>query len=179
VFAIDPRFYERLGPAVELSRSFVLPTYQRDNRALALLWRGLGAAAQRHGCPTFFGSVTISNDHHPATRALLVEYLRRNHADDPALRALVAARRAFGPATTYHGLAAEAHAGESIEALAPLVESLEAGRRGIPPLMRYYCSLGAKFLAYHVEPAFQDALYCLLRVDLGKIPEGYRRRFLG
>lgn len=179
IFEFDRRFHDVLGPAIELSRSFVMPDSQRDNRALALLWRGLGAAALRHGCPTLFGSVTISNDHHPASRALLVEHLQRNYADAPARRALVRARRPFVPATTYHRLAGEAYAGQPIDALASVVEAIEEGQRGIPPLMRYYCTVGAKFLAYHVEPSFQDALYCLLRVDLNAIPAGYRRKFLG
>lgn len=179
IFKFAGGFHERLGPAIELSRSFVMPGSQRDNQALALLWRGLGAAARRKQCPTFFGSVTISNDHHPASRALLVEHLQRNHADDESLRRLVRARQPFVPATRFHRMVGEAYFGHPIEALAPMIERLEAGQRGIPPLMRYYCSLGAKFLAYHVEPTFQDALYCLLRVDLNAIPEGYRRRFIG
>jgi putative hemolysin len=179
VFRLRPEFLERLGPAIELSRSFVMPEFQRDNRALALLWRGLGAAALKHGCGTFFGSVTISNQHHPASRAILVEHLQRNHADAPAMRRLVRARRPFQPATRYHPLVGAAYAGEPIDALAPLVDHLEAGQRGIPPLLRYYCSLGARFLACHVEADFQDALYCLLRVDLATIPPAYRRRFLG
>jgi hypothetical protein len=45
--------------------------------------------------------------------------------------------------------------------------------------MRYYCGVGAKFLAFHVEASFADALYCLLRVDLHALPAAYRRRFLG
>lgn len=179
IFEFDRRFHDVLGPAIELSRSFVMPDSQRDNRALALLWRGLGAAAVRHGCPTLFGSVTISNDHHPASRALLVEHLQRNYADTPERRGLVRARRPFVPVTTYHRLAGDAYAGQPIDALAPVVETIEGGQRGIPPLMRYYCTVGAKYLAYHVEPSFQDALYCLLRVDLNAIPAAYRRKFLG
>ncbi len=179
VFRLHPALLARLGPAIELSRSFVIPECQRDNQVLALLWRGLGAAAIRHGCGTFFGSVSLSNDHHPATRAILVEHLRRRHADSPDLCRLVRARRPFRPETRYHRLVADAYAGQPLEALGPLVEAIEEGRRGIPPLMRYYCSLGAKFLAYHVEAEFQNALYCLLRVDLAAMPPGYRRRFLG
>ena len=178
VFRLKPEFLDRLGPAIELSRSFVMPEFQRDNRALALLWRGLGAAALKHGCRTFFGSVTISNQHHPASRAILVEHLQRNYADTPAMRRLVRARRPFRPATRYHPLVGAAYAGEPVDALGALVDRIEEGQRGIPPLMRYYCSLGAKFLAYHVEAEFQDALYCLLRVDLNAIPPAYRRRFL-
>ncbi len=179
VFAIAPAFYDAIGPSIELSRSFIRPEFQRDSRALALLWRGLGAVAVREACPTFFGSVTISSRHHPATRAILVEHLRRNHGDNPQVARWVRARHPFQPVTTFHRLVGEAYAGAPLEALAPLVESLESEGRTIPPLMRYYCSLGAKFLAYHIEPSFQDALYCFLRVDLREIPPGYRRRFLG
>lgn len=179
VFEIRPAFYARLGAAIELSRSFVMPANQKDNRALALLWRGLGTAAARAQCDTFFGSVTVSNDHHPASRAILVEQLQRNHADEPALRRLVRARRPFRAATKYHALVGAAFAGQPFDALAPAIDRLENGERGIPPLMRYYCSLGAKFLAYHVEPTFQDALYCLLRVDTNSMPAAFRQRFLG
>ena len=179
IFRFKPEFHRAMEGAIELSRSFVLPSRQRDNQALALLWRGLGAVAQRHQRSVLFGSVTISNAHHPATRAILVEHLRRNYADDPALRRLVEPRRPFHPATTYHSLIGEAYAGEPLEELSPLVRRLEAGQRGIPPLMRYYCALGARYLGFHVEPSFQDALYCLLRVDLASIPSGYRRKFMG
>lgn len=177
IFRIRPSFYRRVAPACELSRSFVLPRYQGDKHALAGLWKGLAAAAVRHGIRNWFGSVTISNQHHPATRALLVQFLRNQYADEPSLRRLVQARHPFRPESQYHSLVAEAYAGCSLDALAPLVHRMEQGQRGIPPLMRYYSSLNARFLAFHVEPTFQNALYCLLRVDLDRIPDAYRRRF--
>lgn len=179
VFKIQPDFYKNLGPAFELSRSFVLPEYQRDNQALATLWKGLGHSAVRQGITSLFGSVTISNDHHPASRASLVEHLRRNYADAPDLCSRIQARRPFVPSTRHHELIAAAYQGEPIDALAPMIDFLEAGKRGIPPLMRYYCSLGAKYLGFHVEADFADALYCLLRVDLHAMPVAYQRRFLG
>jgi len=179
VFKIRPMFYQKLGPAFELSRSFVLPDYQRNNLALAALWKGLGHAAVKQGIDTLFGSVTISNNHHPASRALLVEHLRRNYADRPDLRQLVQARDPFAAASRYHSQIADAYQGDPIDALAGKIDCLEEGQRGIPPLMRYYCGVGAKFLAFHVEASFADALYCLLRVDLHALPAAYRRRFLG
>jgi len=177
VFHIDPSFYERFPRSMELSRSFVLPDCQKDNRVLPLLWRGLAATATRHEIDTLFGSVTISNAHHPASRALLVEYLQNNYADDPEVIRLVRARAPFVPETRYHPLVAEAYAGEGINALNPLIQEIEKGERSIPPLMRYYCQLGAKYIDYHVEADFGNALYCLLRVHLPSIPEGYKRRF--
>jgi putative hemolysin len=179
VFEIDSQFYYHLGPAFELSRSFVLPEYQKDNGALSGLWKGLGAASIKYKVGTLFGSVTISNDHHPASRAVLVEHLKRNYSDDETMCDLIRARQPFEPVTTYHSMAAAAYEGESIDALAPLINRAENGERGIPPLMKYYCTLGARYLGYHVEAEFQDALYCLLRVKLDNIPKGYRKRFMG
>ncbi|MEX2381535.1 MAG: lysophospholipid acyltransferase family protein [Opitutales bacterium] len=178
VFKIQPALYRKLGNAFELSRSFVTPEYQRDSGALAGLWKKLGGAAALHEIETFFGSVTISNDHHPVSRATIVEYLRQNHADTPDMCGRVKARKPFRFLTRYHRMIAEAFRGEPIGNLSSLIEGVEGGERGIFPLIRYYCSLGAKFLDFHVEADFQDALYCLLRVEIAKIPEAYRRRFM-
>ena len=179
IFKIQPQLYDQLGPSFELSRSFILPEFQKDPRALAALWKGLGQAAIRHKIRSYFGSVTISNNHHPASRAILVEFLRQNHADSEKMRSLVTERNPFSPLTQYHNLVANSYQGDPISNLCPLIERIENKQRGIPPLMRYYCSLGAKFLAYHVEPTFQDALYCLLRVDLPSMDARYRKRFMG
>lgn len=178
VFRIQPSFYRDLGPAYELSRSFILPAYQRRPNALSSLWKGLGAAASREGVDTLFGSVTISAAHHPASQALLVEYLRQNHLDRADLCEKVTARRPFVPRTRYHRLVAEAYRGAGIGALSPLIRRIEDHQRDIPPLMRYYCGLGARFLAFHVEASFQDALYCLLRVSLSAMPPAYQKHFL-
>lgn len=177
IFKIDPAFYGRFRDSLELSRSFVLPDYQRDNRVLPLLWTGLAIICRQRQIQTLFGSVTISNEFHPASRALLVEFLRREYADSAEICSWIEARRPFHPESRYHPLVAEAYAGENISKLDPIVQHLEDQKRGIPPLMRYYCQLGARFINYHVEPSFQDALYCLLRVDLPSVPDNYKRRF--
>ncbi|MCC5839474.1 MAG: lysophospholipid acyltransferase family protein [Opitutales bacterium] len=178
VFHLRPALFRAMGETLELSRSFVLPAYQRESDALAALWKGLGAVATARKAKTFFGSVTISNAHHPASRAILVDHLRRNYGDDPTLCRLVRPRRPLIPPSHYHSLFSDAYAGQPVAALAPLIDEIEQGKRGIPPLIRYYCGIGAKFLGFHVEAAFQDALYCLLRVDIPSIPPAYRRRFM-
>lgn len=178
VFDIEPKFYNELGGALELSRSFVSPDRQKDNMALAMLWKGLGKVAMDWNAMTLFGSVTISNEHHPASKAILVDYLKNNYADSKYMRSLVKAKIPFQPETQHHTYISKTYQGEGISTLSPLINHIENGVRGIPPLMRYYCSLGAKFLAYHVEPSFANALYCLLRVQLDKMPACYQKRFL-
>lgn len=177
IFRIDPAFYTHFSEGLELSRSFVLPDYQRDNRVLPLLWTGLAIICEQRRIRTLFGSVTISNEFHPASQALLVEFLRREYADSAEIRSWIEARNPFQPESHYHRLVAEAYAGENISKLEPVIRHLEDQQRGIPPLMRYYCQLGAKYINYHVESSFQDALYCLLRVDLPSMPAAYKKRF--
>lgn len=180
VFHIQPGFFEKTGPAMELSRSFVAPEYQRDGRALGMLWRGLGSIVMRQeNCSQLFGSVTISNAFSPASRAIQYEFLRQNHADDADIRALIAPRNPFVPLTRYHRLITDAYRGDDISALKHLIDEAERGQRAIPPLVRYYLMLGARFLAFHVEADFNDALYCLLRVDLKRTDARHLKRFLG
>ncbi|HBK55283.1 MAG TPA: hypothetical protein DDZ76_03210 [Xanthomonadales bacterium] len=180
VFDIQPSFYQRLGPGIELSRSFIRPEFQGEQRPLALLWRGLGEVAARN--PQYrnlYGSVTISAAYSRLGRAVLVEYLRGNHGEHPIWRESVRARAPFQAETRYHDEIAAAFAGPSVDALRPVITLSEGGIRPIPPLIRHYLPLGARFIDFHVEAEFGNAVYCLLRVDLTRSPRTHLRRFLG
>lgn len=179
VFDIDPKFYNHLGAAMELSRSFILPEFQKSPQMLDLLWKGLGLAAKRMNCETLFGSVTISASFSSLSQSVLVETLDKFHSDEPDIRSLVKARVPFKPETKYHPLVAEAWQEDGLNRLNSYIEELEGGQRSIPPLIRYYASLGARFLSFHVEPSFNDAIYCLLSVRIKDIPKRYQKRFLG
>lgn len=175
VFKIDPCFYERVSPALELSRSFILPRFQRDSQGLGLLWKGLGSAANQFKIKNLYGSVTMPNTFSSQSRSAAVNFFKTHLPDDPELKALVQARRPFVPSEfpPFDG-----QDKPRIDHLAKAIAKFEGGKRSIPPLMKYYTFLGARFLDFHVEAAFGNALYCLLRVDLSQIPAGYRRRFL-
>src|SRR5262249_11199015 len=47
LFRFHPKFFSRLGPAVELGRSFVMPEYQKNYAPLLLLWKGIMRVVQR------------------------------------------------------------------------------------------------------------------------------------
>jgi putative hemolysin len=73
----------------------------------------------------------------------------------------------------------DAHGDDAIEALRDVIRASDGSPRHIPPLIRHYLSLNARFIDYHVEREFGNALYCLLRVDLSKAPRPHLRRFIG
>jgi len=114
-----------------------------------------------------------------ASRAVIVEHLRRHHLEEDALRRLIRARSPFQPPGIAHHLIADAHAEAPIESLRDCVQAPDGTPRPIPPLIRHYLSMNARFLDFHIEREFGNALYCLLRVDLQKAPAAHLRRFLG
>lgn len=61
LFRFHARFFERIGPAVELGRSFVVPEYQKNYVPLLLLWGITRVVQRRPKAPVLFGAVSISN----------------------------------------------------------------------------------------------------------------------
>lgn len=180
VFHIEPQFFERIGPAIELTRSFLHPDYQKEPLALAMLWRGLGmTVAARPQIRTLFGSVTVPATVSDASRAIIVEHLRRHHLEDVALCDLIRPRSPFAAPGIDHHLIADAHHEDAIETLRDTIRAPDGSPRSIPPLIRHYLSMNARFIDFHVERDFGDALYCLLRVDLTNAPRSHLRRFIG
>ncbi len=179
IFTIDSAFYQSIGNALELSRSFVPPEFQRSSQVLDLLWKSLGRVATQNNCSVLYGSVTVSAEFTPLSQAVIIDTLDRHHSADAETRSLIKNSKPFKPATRYHQLLADAYAPHGLNRLNAVIEEIEEGHRSIPPLARYYSTLGAKFLSFKVEPSFNDAVYCLLMVELDKIPKRYQKRFLG
>jgi len=179
VFEMESKFYEHLDNAMELSRSFVLPSYQKNPQMLDALWKGIGQAAIAKNCFTLYGSVTISDSFTPLSQSILVDMLDRYYSDDADLRGSVKAPVPFVPQTRNHSLVVDAWSALGLNKLNSVIQDLEGDQRDIPPLIRYYVSLGAKFLSFQVEESFNDAIYCLLKVDLNELPRRYKKRFMG
>ena len=179
VFEVQPEFYEKLGNAMELSRSFVLPSYQKNPQMLDALWKGIGHAAIQKNCYILYGSVTISASFTPLSQSILVDTLDRYHSEEAELRNSVRAKVPFAAETQHHALISDSWASQGLNKLNRVILDLEQDHRAIPPLIRYYVSLGAKFMSFQVEESFNNAIYCLLKVDLKNLPKRYKKRFLG
>jgi len=164
---------------MELSRSFIPIEFQKAPQVLDILWKSLGKVASQSGCKNLYGSVTISADFTPLSQAVLVDTLDRYYSAEPELRELISNDNPFQATTTYHQLLSDAYSEHGLNRLNTAIREIEEEQRPIPPLMRYYSTLGAKFLSFKVEPTFADAIYCLLLVDLENMPSRYKKRFLG
>ena len=67
----------------------------------------------------------------------------------------------------------------SVEEVNALVEQLEGGARGIPPLLRHYLRLDAKVLAFNVDPGFGNCLDALITVHLPSVSPRILQRCMG
>ena len=171
MFDFEPSFLTRDKNAIELTRSFVAPEYQKDRLALPLLWQGLGSAAHHLQATRLFGSVTLSADFSEESRGLMVSWLTKHRTHRP--QSLARALNKF-PDDSLPGWDPE----RNIDELKSQIVDLDGNPMPIPPLLRHYLKLGASFHAFHIEASFANAVYCLLEVETAKIPASHRARFL-
>ncbi|MDT8451994.1 MAG: GNAT family N-acyltransferase [Gammaproteobacteria bacterium] len=178
LFHYDEAFIQALGGAIEVGRSFVCVDYQRNLRALDLLWRGIGAfVVQNPDCHTLFGCVSISRRYSPLARALLADTLLTNHTADSNIRLLV---RPISPLSTQdrpwdRALMATL---SSVAIINKLLGHSDAENR-VPTLIRHYLSLNGKFIDFSLNHGFNEALDGLIMVDLRLAPQKYLDRYLG
>jgi putative hemolysin len=173
LYRYDHRLLTRLGPAIELGRSFVRAEYQRSSNALLLLWKGIARFVLRSGkYRVLFGPVSISARYSDRSRQLLQTFLEQN-ARHRELADLVAASAPPPQPRT------EIEAASDVHALDALIAGEEADRKGIPVLLRQYLRLNAKLLAFNVDHEFNDALDALMVVDLTQVDRTILARYFG
>ncbi len=179
LFRFPDELLERLGPAVELGRSFVRPEYQKSFSALMLLWRGIGRFLAREGrYRHLIGPVSISSRYRLASRSLMVRFLTRPRFRSPLAR-LVTPRYPFRPNRRLDAdLLLLAARMQSIDELDAVVQDIEPGV-GIPILLRQYLKLGARVLQFNVDPAFGYCLDAFCVLDVLDAEPRTTRKYIG
>jgi putative hemolysin len=174
LFRYDDRFLNRIGPAIELGRSFIRAGYQKSFAPLLALWKGIGVWVARHPqYKTLFGPVSISNRYQAASRELMVAFLERR-SPLSELASMVLSRN--GPRQSKALLPT---IDVEMDDISEVVSDLEPGRNGIPVLLRQYLKLGGQLLGFNVDPNFSDVVDGLILVDLTRTDPSLLDRYLG
>lgn len=148
LFAFNQAFLDRIGPAVELGRSFVRAEYQKQYAPLLLLWKGIAKIVARYpAAPVLFGAVSISSEYTEASRRLIVSYFEK-HRSDEALSRLIRPRQPFRAWLRNWEIEALGSLISSPEDLGAPIADLEADGKGLPVLLRQYCKVGGRLLAF-------------------------------
>ena len=180
LFHYKPELFEKMGPALELGRSFVRPEYQRQYAPLLLLWKAIARfVALRPETPVLFGAVSISNTYTRASRELICSFFEMRMRQDE-LAGMVTPRRPFRPARLRRwDCRALCNALRDVEDLSNPIADVEIDGKGLPILLRQYAKVGGKFLGFNVDRKFSDVLDGLVVVDLRETDPAVLERYMG
>jgi putative hemolysin len=180
LFHFSKDFGPKLGPAIELGRSFIRREYQRSPSGLMLLWKGIAAIARQNPLHAkLIGPVSISNDYSNCSRQILVEALT-SQANRHPMHTLVRPRRPFRH-RRLPGWRPEMVRLLPVESqsLSALIAEIENDGKGLPVLLRQYLNLGGAILGFNVDSQFSRVLDGLIVVDLLKTDPRVLSRYMG
>lgn len=181
LFKYRTEFLDRLGPAVELGRSFIGLKYQRKQATLAMLWRGIGGFIRlRPEYKTLFGPVSITDAYHRISKDLMVHFFRE-HSFDDEMAQFVKPRKPPKAPTMMRGISLKS-IGESIQtvdSVSAIISGFEDDEKGIPILLKHYLKLNGVLLSFNIDPAFSDVIDGLILVDLTKSDPKSLQRYFG
>ncbi|MGA7363849.1 MAG: GNAT family N-acyltransferase, partial [Candidatus Sulfotelmatobacter sp.] len=180
LFRYDARVFEKIGPALELGRSFIRPEYQRQYAPLFLLWKGIARLLATHAeVPVLFGAVSISNDYSKASREMIYRFFEARMQEDE-LAGLIEPRRPFRPmGLRPWDCRAMCHALRDLEELSQPITDVETDGKGLPILLRQYAKIGGKLVGFNVDRKFSSVLDGLVVVDLRKTEPALLERYMG
>lgn len=175
----------RLAAGMELGRSFVTPEYW-GGRSIDYLWQGIGAYLARHPNVRYlYGPVSISAALPLAAREQIVAYYSQyygGHFHDGRLPGSAAGGAQSRQPFVYRAAPPQFDALDAGTAFRVLKNNLDALGATLPMLYKQYTELcepgGARFLAFGVDPAFNDAVDGLIEVDLQRLRPRKRERYL-
>ncbi|MGE9291643.1 MAG: lysophospholipid acyltransferase family protein [Puniceicoccales bacterium] len=181
LFRFRTSFLESMDPAMELGRSFIVPSYQRKFATLSLLWQGIGAFISRNPRYRYlFGPVSINCEYETISKDLIIHFLRGNNFD-PLLSGKVKAK---SPPEKSRLLSKEEKEAiqrgvKDIDDVSAMIAEIETDQKGVPTLLRHYVKLNARFLSFNVDADFSDVLDGLMVVDLLETDTKTLRFFMG
>jgi putative hemolysin len=180
LFRYDESLFEKMGPALELGRSFVRQEYQRQYAPLLLLWKAIGRfVTLRPETPVLFGAVSVSNNYNRASRELIYSFFEARRRGDE-LADLVSPRHPYRPAHLGRwDCRAVCHILRDLDELSEPIADVEVDGKGLPILLKQYAKVGGKLLGFNVDRKFSDVLDGLVVVDLRRTEPGVLERYMG
>ncbi len=179
LFMFDAESSPFLQEGLELGRSFVQQRYW-GKRSLDYLWYGISAFLAKNPQYRFlFGAVSISNAMPGLARELLVYFYKLYFAGASDISC---SRNPFSFSLPLATLARE-FTGDDYRADLRRLKSLLANLgTAIPPLYKQYAELcepgGVTFLDFNIDPAFNNCVDGLVIVDVHKLKEQKRKRYM-
>lgn len=171
---------EYLVHSLELGRSFIQKKYWNTN-ALNYLWQGIGAyLSYNNSIKYLFGGVSISNNYELSAKEAITFYYGKYYGDDENI---AQSKRKFVIGSKKENELKKIFSDLNVkEAYKTLKHILKPMGFSVPILYKHYSDLcepgGVKFLDFGVDPDFENCIDGLILVEVEKIKEEKKQRFI-
>ncbi len=180
LFNFDEKFAKYLTNSIELGRSFVQPRYW-GSRALDYLWQGIGAYLYMHqNIKYMFGAVSISGAMPSVAKSLMIYYYDKYYG---RYHDMLHPKDEYKiPAKDKEEFDKIFTANDAREDFKVLREQLNYYNVTVPTLYKQYADLceegGISFMGYNVDKDFENCIDSFILVDIDKIKDKKRERYI-
>lgn len=179
LFKVTAELFEKISPALEMGRSFIVSEYQKKRSTLAILWRGIGEYLSRHPrYKTLYGPVSISTEYNSISKDLIVQFLRERKTSGE-LSKLVKAKKPPKIRLKSAERQALLEGAQDIDHISALVSEIEIDNKGIPTLLKHYLKLDGELLAFNIDSSFGSCIDGLIMVNLLKTDPKLLKSYMG
>ncbi len=180
LFQYDQKFLDEIGESMELGRSFVVAKFQKS-RTLSLLLTGIAKVLlKRPHIKTLFGPASISAEYSKIASFVMIEFLMRQHGAPEKVKAMVTPPFPFKINTDLNeaSLSHLIKGAHDLNGLNSVIESVENGGKSVPTLVTYYSKIGARYVAFNVDPEF-SSIDGLIVSNLSEFPAHSLKKMIG
>lgn len=180
LFKLKTSFIKKIGPSLEMGRSFVRPEYQNNFTPFLLLWKGIAKyIAQNPKYKILFGPVSISNEYHSLSRHFMVKFLEEHHSileTEHKVKPRVPLKIKFNKKFSKKMFG---HFFQFLDDISGIISDIELKDQDLPPLLKQYINLGGRILSFNVDPKFNKSLDGLILVDLTQTNQRLLKFYMG
>ncbi len=179
LFKFQDNFDKYLDESIELGRSFVQPKYW-GTRALDYLWYGIGAYLKHNpDIKYMFGPVSLSANYPQYAKELLIDFYSTYFKSN---QRLVEANIPFEYETTSIAMENPFLFDDYKEDFKTLKNKLRNMDLTVPTLYKQYGDLceegGIKFHSFNVDPDFSNCIDSFILVEIAKVKESKKQRYM-
>ncbi|MDM5271526.1 lysophospholipid acyltransferase family protein [Sulfurovum sp. zt1-1] len=181
LFKYHEGFEPQLASGIELGRSFVQPKYW-NSRALDYLWQGIGAFVKsRPDIRYLFGAVSMSDSFNEKAKALMIYFYSHYFAGNEVM---VTHKNPYYLSSEMKAYCDSIFKGDDYKGDQRVLKE-ELGYMGymIPTLYKQYAEVcdedGVKFLDFGYDKDFNNCIDGFIVVDLHKMKESKKKRYIG
>ncbi|MEA3451866.1 MAG: lysophospholipid acyltransferase family protein, partial [Bacteroidota bacterium] len=171
LFKMKKDFIPFLQESLEMGRSFIIKEYQRKPLSLFLLWKGILYFLLKNSQYRYLiGPASISQDFSELSKNLIVSFFETFHLDK-LLSSFVKPRKKYKiNVENFDKNILLQDIGDDLNKLDKYIKEIEPGSR-MPVLFKKYIGMGAKILAFNVDPKFNNCLDGMIFLNVFDVPQ--------